>query len=272
MSKRGRPESALEIDTERIDHLIADVPDEVFEEATSASDVFGSFLIQSYLNTETGVHFHFLFRWVEPVESRYLCAIFQKLGASSDQVGSLGVVPGHTKFEKTQVQYPVFVEVREPVEDGEPVSLRVVSVVRLQLLDHCDHFGRYGSDLPGIKIFNTSGDGEGAITSHLRGQLAPLMGFAKGEDKRVKSSTQIVEDVADDAADCQRGIFTNLELEAIYDIAALGLPIEGDFIWPRWAGQELAAFGLEAYEVLVGPAESFGDLSKAGAIGGNHEP
>ena len=89
------------------------------------------------------------------------------------------------------MQRSVFVEVREAVEDGKAVTIRVRSVVRLQLLDCCNHFRRYGSDLPGFKILNTSGDGESAIPPHLGRENAALMSFPQEVDEGVKAARRL---------------------------------------------------------------------------------
>ena len=50
-----------------------------------------------------------------------------------------------------EVQASMFVDVDEVLEDGERVSLRVRSVVRLHHLYQCHHFRRYGSQFLGVE-------------------------------------------------------------------------------------------------------------------------
>jgi hypothetical protein len=95
-----------------------------------------------YLQARLGIHLHVFGRVCGACGERHdLCVVLHraKLDEGEVDVGVVGRDPnlGHVDGGDDRDEQAVFVEVREPVEDGERVHGRARSVVRLYSLDEC---------------------------------------------------------------------------------------------------------------------------------------
>ena len=226
-------------------------------------------LWEHYVGSRVALHLHIGFVQRGKPYAKDLCADFEALISRKDEVLGADIVKNTSGKEKLVcrnqdcIYHPVFVPVRQGMEDGECLVRRVKSLVRLKFMDDCPMVGEYVSESAGArKLFRDdilTWGFDDYRESDLAGPVA-RRAFAshlvEGElpNDVVQDATQVVNHVANQDAEVEQG-----ELRDCYGpkdmIARLRIELTDDSYLIGLSQEQGTDFGIKRVAVFPRPLQ-----------------
>jgi hypothetical protein len=257
---KERRERSREVTGELGHNLVGYVPPDFhkYAEHPSACDGWRA-VAEAYGEDRLEIHVHFrLMETGRPRVSPYYCAIFERAPAPFHGVGrhhELGGIRmnGTPNQEESQVEQPMLVEIRKPVEHPEGVRFEVIpSFVRLQALDNCL---RSWGDAPDSLLARASThgfgakDGEFGVLDEFGGGRVSMPSDNEFVNEVVESGAEVMQDLSNDETKQRGWVVEDFEPNLI--LANLRLEFVDEFV--RVSVEPSVNLGFQALQVMERP-------------------